>query len=104
MNRLQTNSQQANQYKGITIHRPIGCIVVQGVSKREYIEEIKRGWEGFQLIFSTWEDTDKSLYEEGDIVLYNPYPTDRGVANLDYNPNQHVGDSSKQGNWVGKGP
>ena len=60
----------------------IGCIVVQGVSKKEYIEEIKRGWEGFQIIFSTWEDTDTSLYEPDDIVLYNSYPADRGISNL----------------------
>jgi hypothetical protein len=62
----------------------IGCIVVQGQSKEEYITEIKRGWAGFQIIFSTWDDTDKSLYEPTDIVIYNPYPEDRGVANLGY--------------------
>ena len=62
----------------------IGCIVVQGVSKKEYIEEIKRGWVGFQIIFSTWDDTDTSLYSPDDIVIYNPYPADRGVANLGY--------------------
>lgn len=82
MNYLQTNSQQANQYRLVKLDRFIGCIVVQGVSNKEYIEEIKRGWEGFQLIFSTWEDTDKSLYNDDDIVIYNTYPNDRGVSNL----------------------
>jgi hypothetical protein len=62
----------------------IGCIVVQGQSNEAYIKEIKRGWAGFQIIFSTWEDTDTSLYEPNDIVIYNPYPKDRGVANLGY--------------------
>jgi hypothetical protein len=67
-----------------TIDTYIGCIVVQGQSKEEYITEIKRGWAGFQIIFSTWDDTDKSLYEPTDIVIYNPYPEDRGTANLGY--------------------
>jgi hypothetical protein len=71
---LEKDSRNTNPY--------IGCIVVQGQSKAEYIKEIKRGWEGFQIIFSTWEDTDKSLYEPTDIVIYNPYPEDRGIRNL----------------------
>ena len=73
---LDPNSRHTDAY--------IGCIVVQGQSKKEYIEEIKRGWVGFQIIFSTWDDTDTSLYEPTDIVLYNPYPDDRGTANLGY--------------------
>lgn len=64
--------------------KPIGCIVVQGESKGEYIQSIKKGWEGFQIIFSTWEGTDTKLYNENDIVIYTPYPKERGVSNLGY--------------------
>jgi hypothetical protein len=59
-----------------------GCVVVQGQSHPAIISQIKASWEGYQLIFSAWEGDDTSGYSEGDIVLLNKMPEERGVQNL----------------------
>jgi hypothetical protein len=59
-----------------------GCVVVQGQTYPSYIDSVRRGWEGYQIIFSTWDTTDKSYYREDDIVIYNPVPSDCGTKNL----------------------
>jgi len=59
-----------------------GCVVVQGQTYPEYIDSVRRGWEGYQIIFSTWDTTDKRYYKEDDIVIYNPVPADCGTKNL----------------------
>ena len=59
-----------------------GCVVVQGQTYPSYIDSVRRGWEGYQIIFSTWDTTDKSHYREDDIVIYNPIPSDCGTKNL----------------------
>jgi len=59
-----------------------GCVVVQGATDTNNVKEIKKSFEGYQLIFSTWEDADKTAYTKNDIVLYNKYPKDSGVVNL----------------------
>lgn len=59
-----------------------GCIVVQGATDTHNVKEIKKSFDGYQIIFSTWEDADKSVYTKGDVVLYNKYPKDSGVVNL----------------------
>jgi hypothetical protein len=59
-----------------------GCVVVQGQTYPNYLELVRKGWEGYQIIFSTWENTDRSLYKEDDIVIYNPVPSDVGTKNL----------------------
>jgi hypothetical protein len=61
-----------------------GCVVVQGPTYSQWIRKVKESWEGYQIIFSTWEGADRSLYDEHDIVIYNPTPTHTGVANLNY--------------------
>lgn len=61
-----------------------GCVVVQGPTNGLYVELLKTKFEGYQLIFSTWEDAEKSAYEKGDIVLYNEYPIKPGFSNLNY--------------------
>ena len=59
-----------------------GCVVVQGPTYSQWITKVKESWVGYQIIFSTWEGADKSLYDESDIVIYNPIPAKSGVNNL----------------------
>ena len=61
-----------------------GCVVVQGPTFPQWIKSVKESWVGYQVIFSTWEGADKSLYDESDIVIYNPIPASTGVRNLNY--------------------
>jgi hypothetical protein len=58
------------------------CIVVQGETNPQYVKQIKECFKGKHIIFSTWEGTDRDIYDEWDVVLYNPIPADKGVANL----------------------
>lgn len=59
-----------------------GCVVVQGQTYPNWLKEVRESWEGYQIIFSTWENTDRKLYSESDIVIYNPIPSLCGVKNL----------------------
>jgi hypothetical protein len=58
------------------------CIVVQGQTNPQYVKQIKECFKGNHIIFSTWEGTDRDIWDEWDVVLYNPIPADKGVANL----------------------
>ena len=58
------------------------CIVVQGPTVCEDVQNLKECWKGFTIVFSTWEDANKSCYSDDDIVIYNKYPTNRGHQNL----------------------
>jgi hypothetical protein len=57
------------------------CVVVQGRTEIEFVKVLKEKF-NIPLIFSTWEDADKTVYFETDIVLYNQYPSDRGPHNF----------------------
>ena len=59
-----------------------GCVVVQGQTYPNYVDMVRDSWEGYQIIFSTWDNTDRKLYKESDIVIYNSIPTHVGVKNL----------------------
>ena len=59
-----------------------GCVVVQGPTYSQWIKEVKESWVGYQVIYSTWDNADRSLYDESDIVIYNPIPADAGTRNL----------------------
>jgi hypothetical protein len=59
-----------------------GCVVVQGPTYPQWIKEVKESWVGYQVIYSTWDNADRRLYDESDIVIYNPIPADVGVKNL----------------------
>jgi hypothetical protein len=59
-----------------------GCVVVQGQTYPEYVDFVRRGWDGYQIIFSTWDTTDRAYYKADDIVIYNPIPADVGTKNL----------------------
>jgi hypothetical protein len=61
-----------------------GCVVVQGPTYPQWITKVKESWVGYQVIFSTWDSADKSLYDESDIVIYNPHPALAGIKNLNY--------------------
>jgi hypothetical protein len=58
------------------------CVVVQGVTKSDFVKSLKDKFKNIPLIFSTWEDADRTLYEEKDIVLYNQHPLDYGPLNF----------------------
>jgi hypothetical protein len=74
------------------------CIVVQGQTNPQYVKQIKECFKGNHIIFSTWEGTDTDIYDEWDVVLYNPIPADKGIKNLNL---QRV--SSLKGFLKGKG-
>ena len=59
-----------------------GCVVVQVPTYSQWIKEVKESWVGYQVIYSTWDNADRRLYDESDIVIYNPIPSDAGVKNL----------------------
>jgi hypothetical protein len=59
-----------------------GCVVVQGPTFPQWIKKVKESWVGYQVIYSTWEGTDTNLYDESDIVIYNPIPNIAGVKNF----------------------
>jgi hypothetical protein len=59
-----------------------GCVVVQGPTYPQWIKEVKESWVGYQVIYSTWDNADRSLYDESDIVIYNSIPSDAGTKNL----------------------
>ena len=59
-----------------------GCVVVQGPANREAITEIKRCFDGYQLVFSCWVDDDSTIYEKDDIVVLNQKPEDSGPQNF----------------------
>ena len=60
------------------------CIVVQGPTNSSNVNRIKECWNGFNLIFSTWEGSDKTCYNDTDIVLYNKNPQSSGTMNINY--------------------
>lgn len=59
------------------------CIVVQGPSS--YVEAIRNAFNsiGIPIIFSAWIN-EQHLYLDSDIVVFNEYPADRGIGNVNY--------------------
>jgi hypothetical protein len=57
------------------------CIIVQGNINPEWIPLVKKGFKDYPTIYSTWEGTDRNLFDELDVVIYNPMP-EAGVKNL----------------------
>jgi hypothetical protein len=55
------------------------CVIIQGQSN--HVPILKEKWNGVDLIWSTWIG-EESKYENGDIVIFSEFPTDRGVHNL----------------------
>jgi len=60
-----------------------GCVVIQGSFEDiETISELKQAFKNYQIIFSTWEGIDSSLFDYGDIILFNKLPKERGTLNF----------------------
>jgi hypothetical protein len=78
-----------------------GCVVVQGATYDFTIPKIKERWYGYQIIFSTWNDTDKSLYSDTDIVVYSNKPQDPGPMNFYYQKVSTIAglDKAKEFGW-----
>lgn len=55
------------------------AIVIQGPS--DYVEELKKSWDGYNLIWSTWKG-EESKYVDDDIVIFNDIPIECGVQNI----------------------
>ena len=48
------------------------CLIVQGPTIGDNVIDIKKYWNGFPIIFSTWKHrVDKECYSDTDIVIYN---------------------------------
>lgn len=58
------------------------CIVVQGPTIPTDVQNIKNCWNGYNIIFSTWENSDEGCYDENDVVIFNKYPKYRGTMNF----------------------
>lgn len=55
------------------------CVIVQGPS--EFVEDLKKSWFGFDIIWSTWKGQEIN-YTEEDIVIFNDIPSETGIANI----------------------
>jgi hypothetical protein len=56
-----------------------GAIVIQGPS--QFVPEIKKAWDGYDLIWSTWKG-DENYYDENDVVIFNDMPDNKGTKNI----------------------
>ena len=67
-------------------------IIVQGGSA--HVEQMREALNGFNVIFSTWEN-EKGKYLESDIVVYNEKPNYNGPANLNLQKITTIGGLNK---------
>jgi hypothetical protein len=63
-----------NEYKG--------CVVIQGPVHKDILNDIRRGWSGYKLIFSTWPDTNLDDFHSTETVVISEMPENRGVFNF----------------------
>ena len=59
-----------------------GCVVIQGPVYKELLDDIRRGWDGYKLIFSTWPDADLSKFYSNETVVISEVPENKGVFNF----------------------
>ena len=59
-----------------------GCVVIQGPINTEILNDIRKGWDGYKLIFSTWQGVDLSNFYTNETVLISEMPEHRGVMNF----------------------
>lgn len=55
------------------------AIIIQGPST--HVEELKKAWNGYDLIWSTWVG-ESGPYQENDTVVYSPKPQEIGFGNI----------------------
>lgn len=56
-------------------------IIVQGPIDLNSLNDIKKSWSGYDIIYSTWNDVDKNIFEEDDTVIFNDYPSNNQPKN-----------------------
>jgi len=59
------------------------CIIVQGPAYSNSISQIRECWQGYDVIYSTW-DGYQGLHTEDEIAIYSTLPQSNGVKNLNY--------------------
>jgi hypothetical protein len=59
------------------------CIIVQGPTYDNSINQIKECWKGFDVIWSTWKGYE-AHYTENEKVIFSHLPHNNGVNNLNY--------------------
>ena len=59
------------------------CIIVQGPTYSNSINQIKDCWKGYDVIYSTWKGYE-SWYGDGDIAIFSHTPHESGTKNLNY--------------------
>ena len=56
------------------------CVIIQGPT-HDY-ERMSKAWEGFDIIYSTWEGEEGKGYKDSDCVIYNKMPKEKGSGNV----------------------
>ena len=60
-----------------------GCVVIQGeIRYPELLPKLRECWNGYQLIFSTWNYTPTGYFNSDDVVIYNSLPEMIGKKNF----------------------
>lgn len=59
------------------------CIIVQGPTYGNSINQIKDCWNGYPVVYSTWKGYE-SWYGDGDIAVFSQLPTTTGTYNMNY--------------------
>ena len=58
------------------------CVIIQGPT-HDY-ERMRKAWDGFEVIYSTWEEEEGFGFQESDCVIYNKLPAEGGVGNINF--------------------
>ena len=58
------------------------CVIIQGPT-HDY-ERMQKAWDGFDIIYSTWEGEKDKGYKSSDCVIYNKAPQEGGVGNINF--------------------
>lgn len=59
------------------------CIIVQGTTYGDSINQIKACWNGWDVVYSTWKGYE-GYYTESDNVIFSDLPTIKGTYNMNY--------------------
>lgn len=57
-------------------------ILIQGPITLEQIRLQKQCWNGYTLLFSTWEGTPQNWFEDSDNFILSPIPEEKGPSNF----------------------
>jgi hypothetical protein len=64
------------------------CVVVQGPTYEHSFPQIKKCWEGYDVIYSTWKGYEKHYQNES--VIFSDLPSEKGVHNINYQKHSTV--------------